>query len=139
MMNAYEAFHAVQKPRFPRVLVSTRHLFSDEDILLLNVRERTLSRAQFLVVLAGEKETRLYRLIYTLILRAPQVISLEKLIEFVWPNCVDGGPLYAAESITQVVHKIKRGRYLDALGIEITSAYGRGYAMNEKNSVQVAA
>jgi DNA-binding winged helix-turn-helix (wHTH) protein len=138
-MNAYEAFHAVQKPSFPRVLVSTRHLFKDEDILLLNVRERTLSRAPFLVVLAGEKETLFYRLIHALVLRAPRVVSFEELIEFMWLNDINGGPLYAKKIIHQIVHKIKRRRYLDALGIEITSAYGRGFAMNERASCLVDA
>lgn len=138
-MNAPQAFTLQQKPAFPRVLVSTRALFKEEDILVLKVRERTLSRGCFLVNFNQTRETLVYRLIKALVLRAPRVIAADELIDAVWMNDVDGGPLAANQAILTALTIIRKRKLVEVLGLEITTAYGRGYALNELADVQVMA
>jgi DNA-binding winged helix-turn-helix (wHTH) protein len=138
-MNMHQLFSAVQRPHFPRVLVSTEAMFKDDDILVFNVREKTLSRGDFLVRLTSSQDTLMYRLIFALVLRAPRVICTDELIELIWAADIDGGPLSADKIIYKTVCNIRQRGILEALGLEITTAYGRGYALNELPAKQVFA
>jgi DNA-binding winged helix-turn-helix (wHTH) protein len=136
-MTPQQAFVALPKPNFPRILVSTKSLFKDDDILVFNVREKTLSRGCFLVNLSSY--SLVFRVLRALVLRAPRVVSFEDLIELVWNGSVEGGPLTAIATLKNAISAIKKKRLLESLGLEITSAYGRGYALNEISALRDAA
>lgn len=124
--------------KLPRILISTKALFMDDDVLVLNVKEHTLSRGPVLVrtskYLPSGGSLR-FKLLRALVICAPRPLKTEELIEKIWFDDCDGGPLEAHRVVYTVIHRIHQSCILECLGLEIRNE-GRGYFLAATDAKQ---
>jgi DNA-binding response OmpR family regulator len=58
--------------------------------------------------------------------KAPTIVSKKELIDWLYADAQDGGPLFAETIITLTVHSLRKD------GFRITNHWGRGYSMTTR-------
>ncbi len=117
---------------FPRVVITLAPIVADEACLVWNLKTQNLSRGWCIVNLSHQrahwiKKTLEGRIIETLLLRQGGFCSDAEMIDAVWVDDPDGGPLTAKNIIKLLVWRMRRDNVLAPVGLEIVNVYGRRF------------